>query len=451
MRFKLELWQVIVLALIVTGSALGLRIALVGVMPVGFEPYSHALASATDGIPNIYESVISYESLYPYVLEFSLLLSAALALSGAVFLYIFLRRAGMDEDVVGLASMIFLMSPVYLSLVLIPSPRTFGFFMLSLALFLSTFRNPLATVFSVGLILLVPFLGIEYALVAVAVVLVYSLMDARIRRVMVPLIAGVSIVSLIFYGYHYLLFGSFGDFYITGESLIQRYLSDFGGRLGFSTFAIFMGAIGLKFIWRRKKTLWPFYLATAILIVLQYYMPDLAVYSTASLSVLSAYSIHILTRRDWRLKQIKDISMLLIVCGFLFSFVLYMNLAVNGLPDNEMRRSLEVLAGQEEGIVLSHYSYGQWIRFFSGKEPFMTNEGYEGHDVSSEIFQTRSIVKATELLNETGIEYIYITQEMKDGLVWEKENEGLLFLFRNREVFTNTYNRSGYQIWEVNS
>ncbi len=143
--------------------------------------------------------------------------------------------------------------------------------------------------------------------------------------------------------------------------------------------------------------------------------------------------------------------MFLIVCGFLFSFILYLNLAVNGQPDSEMERSLRLIGTQTEGTVLSHYKYGQWIEYYSGFDSFITNEAIDGHNITDRVFNTRSIVRAQDLLTKNQVSYLFITSEMRDGLVWEKEDPGLLFLLRNEEAFTNIYNKSGYEVWVVNT
>ena len=44
---------------------------------------------------------------------------------------------------------------------------------------------------------------------------------------------------------------------------------------------------------------------------------------------------------------------------------------------------------------------------------------------------------------------IWIDSQMKDGQVWTKEDEGLLFLFSNKETFRRVYNKEGIEIWEV--
>jgi len=53
------------------------------------------------------------------------------------------------------------------------------------------------------------------------------------------------------------------------------------------------------------------------------------------------------------------------------------------------------------------------------------------------------------LLRSYNIRYIWITPEMRSGLVWNKDDEGLLFLLKNSETFKKVYSTYGYEIWEV--
>ena len=68
---------------------------------------------------------------------------------------------------------------------------------------------------------------------------------------------------------------------------------------------------------------------------------------------------------------------------------------------------------------------------------------------SLEIFYSRNLKDTKILLEKYNINYIWIDNKMKNGLVWEKEQQGLLFLFRNNETFNNIYNNQGIEIWEI--
>ena len=117
--------------------------------------------------------------------------------------------------------------------------------------------------------------------------------------------------------------------------------------------------------------------------------------------------------------------------------------------DNTAISEFERLIKQGATHIVFGWMCFWWIEYYSGHEPFITNEDIEGYNATSRLFSTRNLVTAKDLLEKNQISYIFITDEMRDGLVWKRENEGLLFLLGNEEEFKNVYNRSGYEIWKV--
>ena len=72
---------------------------------------------------------------------------------------------------------------------------------------------------------------------------------------------------------------------------------------------------------------------------------------------------------------------------------------------------------------------------------------YERYEDSNNLFYNRSLKETKKLLNKYNISYIWIDNEMKEGLVWTKEKQGLLFSLRNKEIFKNIYSKEGVEIW----
>ena len=106
-------------------------------------------------------------------------------------------------------------------------------------------------------------------------------------------------------------------------------------------------------------------------------------------------------------------------------------------------------------MFLSHYSKGDWIQAISGNPVILdSNMGYISlldarFNDSDELFYTRNLRLARELLNKYEVKYIWIDKEMKEGLIWTREEQGLLFLFRNKENFKKVYSNDNVEIWEV--
>ena len=63
------------------------------------------------------------------------------------------------------------------------------------------------------------------------------------------------------------------------------------------------------------------------------------------------------------------------------------------------------------------------------------------------VFNSNDLEKTKKVLDKYEIDYIFITPEMKKKKMNNKE-EGLLFLFRNKETFKNIYKWDDVEIWE---
>ena len=120
-------------------------------------------------------------------------------------------------------------------------------------------------------------------------------------------------------------------------------------------------------------------------------------------------------------------------------------------PNKEVFDGLQWLRKEEQGLVLSHHSRGYWIEYISKKQAFVDGsynlKTQELLNISDEISYSRDLFYTNDTLSKHQITYIFIDKEMKQGLVWVKEEEGLLFLFRNNKTFKNLYRTPHTEIW----
>jgi len=125
-------------------------------------------------------------------------------------------------------------------------------------------------------------------------------------------------------------------------------------------------------------------------------------------------------------------------------------------PYPEEVKSLEWLKqnSDTEDIILSHYSNGFWIEYFAERQVLLDsyfdyiNNLELKHQDSDIIFNSRLLKTTTDLLDKHNIKYIWINEKMKKGLVWNEPDQGLLFLFSDKEKFKRIYSESGVEIWE---
>ncbi|MBU3942175.1 MAG: hypothetical protein KKF74_04660, partial [Nanoarchaeota archaeon] len=241
------------------------------------------------------------------------------------------------------------------------------------------------------------------------------------------------------------------------ENILQNSISDFGALIGIGIFNIFLAIAGFFLMWKKKKEHLFIFLLLLIIIASSFYAKNVIVYLTFVFSVFAGYAFVKIRDMHWEVKIIKNLTILLIICGLVFSTISYLNRVSNMQPDNEIIKSLDWLKHYSESdkIVFSHYSKGFWINSVA-ERPVVTDkmleyfpDAKEKFNDSLKIFYSRNLKNTKSLLEKYNINYIWIDNEMKQGLVWEKEQQGLLFLFRNNETFNNIYNNQGIEIWEI--
>ena len=108
------------------------------------------------------------------------------------------------------------------------------------------------------------------------------------------------------------------------------------------------------------------------------------------------------------------------------------------------------LAAQQEGTVFSHYTRGYFIHQQTGFPVFadsMSVQNTNRSEISFSLFYGRNLPSVEEQLLRYNITYIMIDKKMREGLVWERDGEGLLFLLKNKKAFSLLYDKGDVQIY----
>lgn len=238
------------------------------------------------------------------------------------------------------------------------------------------------------------------------------------------------------------------------KNFFTQIVSDFGAIMGFGIFHLILAIIGIIIIWEMSKKYLFGYLTLLLSIFLSIFFPIFITILNVVLCFFASIAISAIYKKKWEINILRNLTMLLILCGIVFSCFSYESRIVNSDPSKEEIKALNFLDSTNNGIVLSHQKNGYMISYFSNKTPFIDNDitfissGKEKLDVSNEIFYSRNLEKTINLLKSNNIKYIFIDNDMKEGLVFEKRNEGLLFIIDNNEkYFTKLYDKDSIEIW----
>ncbi|MGM5484550.1 MAG: hypothetical protein ACQEP1_01630 [Nanobdellota archaeon] len=351
-----------------------------------------------------------------------------LGLVSLLFLWLLTRRIK-DDTLRPLVIFIFVLSPAFMRLFSVPNEMGFVVTLMLVSFYLLE-RGSL---FSLPFFLITGLSGIIPSLISGF----YVVRRRNWKNLAILfLLIGVSIV--LFNSSPHLLGPSFSQ-----GNIFKDMISDFGASGGLGMFKILLGIVGLLIGDR-----------ISIIIASLLFVFRQPLYLSFFLTYFAAYGFAKIIDRKWYSETLKYLTVITIISGLVFSLVSFVDRPDE--PTEDQVESLHWLAGQEEGKVLSHHEKGLWIEYFSDKPVLFDDYFYNNNgaarkykEIADSIFYSRNLEETRGYLKDNNISYIWIDEEMRDGQVWDKEEEGLLFLLRNNETFKKAYSNPEVDIYEV--
>ncbi|MBW2993582.1 hypothetical protein KY317_03345 [Candidatus Woesearchaeota archaeon] len=404
--------------------------------PYLFQPY-HLILGAASKIIGIYSASL----IIPYLF----------GLASVIFLYFIFKQFNFRPLKTFLIFLILILSPVFIYTFSMSTPYCISAFLLILGFYL--FKKEKKTA-SIAIFSAAVLFSIFNLLVGIAILSIFSIHAKNKRKIFYPVLACMIIVALIFYA-PFIYFHQLPEMININGSMIIMFVSELGGELGFNMFNILLALLGMYLIWKTKKQIFPYSLL-ALSVLLFFYFNQIGIYLNIIFAVFAGCGFYGLMKMKWTLKLIKKLTAFVLILSLLFSAGFYISRTAKSMPDEQIIGSLKWLRDgtNKEDTIFSHYNNGFWIEAVSQRQVILDdyytyiNSADMKFNNSNELFYSRNLDNTIEFLDKHGIKYIFITPEMKEGLVWNKEQEGLLFLFRNEKTFKRVYNEDGIEIWQ---
>ena len=439
-------------AFVVLSAPLALRYAEGTSLVIGEESYYHARiagqmisGSLSPADTLVYNERPLYFGPYHVLLAlFGKYIGIDLA-SVAIPVFLSLGKFGVVGSRRVIMSLLLISSPSFIGTFIQSNPHALAvpLYLVGLYLLASSRSISLSPKVLLGFFVLVATIlfGVFNFVLLIILLLGYYTVERRKMMVFFLVLAFLFVVSLVYY----LLFSIPG-------SLVSVLVSDLGGS-GFGVFSLVLLAAGIILCWKDRYSFFlPFALLLSLLSMLLLFRMPVVAYLGFIVAVFVGEGLYRLLNMDWNLPLIKRLTVLLVLCGLLFSYVSFSSRMYNLGPDPEIIESMEALKAMEPGLVLSHYSNGFWIEYFAEKPVFL--DGFSVLDSerrledSKAIFISRDLDETRRLLSKYNVRYIFIDESMVEGEVWSRKDDGLLFLLRNREVFENVFDGKKAEIFE---
>lgn len=403
---------------------------------------------------NPYHILISMFAYDDSILELSSrFLSALSGILTILLFYLLLGRFKFKESEKILSSIFVCISPIYIYIFSSVSPLVIAIPLFLLGCIAYTQKAYTYLLLSLFIFTTLTIFSWVYPLISIILIFAYTIEVKGFQKRFY-----ISSIIIILFSILYLsLFqGSCENIAPTfiNSMFLKDYISDLGGELGLSIFSLVLFAVGATVLWGRKNQLGALYILTFIIFSLSLYDSRANLFLIFFISIFGGVGFYYLLKAKWSIKLIKELSLWLIVCGLIFSYLSFSSALMDKEPLRENWVGYAYASELPNGIVLSHYSRGLWIEYLSYKKVFLDSR-FEcsgavnaRYNASGDIFFSRNLDKTKSMLNNTGITYILIDEKMKDGLVWGEGDEGINFLFRNNETFKKLYDDKNVEIWE---
>lgn len=412
----------------------------IDVMP-GTESYYHAVAGSDvsffSGARYVWEPYHFVYGWAEYLFGGVTFLPAVFALLSFCVFWLLLDKLGMDKRAKMWSLVVFVLSPTFISTAFFAGRASFALFCVLLGAYLLLVRwRGLGMVFFV----LAALSGWIAWLGAVVFAVFLMLYRPFLKRSCSVLLSVLFVVLVLF---------PFPPF-INSSGGISAVLSDLGGLYGVSTFVLLLTVVAAVVLWSNKAKYYSVFALSSGLFLACFFYPGLLVYAGVFASVLAGFALAWLQQRRWELGFLRDISLLVLFCGLLFSAVSHTVVIAGSQPSDEFFEVLDIPSGR----VLTHPDYGFWLQsrgFDVVADPYVEAlpDGESRIESLDAVFSTNSLRDAEKILDHYGVDYVLITEEMKQGLVWEGADSGLAFLTRNPETFKIIRNADALDIWRV--
>jgi len=386
------------------------------------------------------------------LMDASKTLPIILGIMALMLFYFILKKLETDKLTLFLACLILAISPPFVYMFTVSNTYIIPI-ILALLSFLLLLHDKKTIAYPVFFATI--FFGIAPFLISLALLTIYSVKTKSYKGLYLLLLVLLLLIPIIKLG-----LPEFIGFDNLPEGInfrMQTFISELGGEIGLSIFAILLSLFGLKQLWHGKYEHIAVYIAIATLMIAYFFEIRSLLYLNFFISMLAAIGIVRLLYQKWDSVIINLIIGVILILGLISSIIFTIGTLANALPNKDVIDSFAYLnrESKENAVVFSYYVKGQWISSL-GKRKNVMDENFfyapslnERYNDSETLLHTKDINAAESIINKYKIKYIWIDNTMKNGQVWNENDEGLLFLLRASNKFKRDYVNDYIEIWKV--
>lgn len=190
-----------------------------------------------------------------------------------------------------------------------------------------------------------------------------------------------------------------------------------------------------------------------MLLLISFYIPYLIFYLNFVLVFFAALGLVPFINNVWKSYLLKFLTLLIIFCGLLFSFLLFYN-QINYFEPTTMKfDAINYLKSQpDDSVVVSSFANENYI-IYAGKNNFIDSYTAYKTNFNTHLSDYRTLINSSdlnsslELMDRYNVKYVLVDKDMKLK-DFDNKDQGLLFLLRytpNR--FLTVFRNDDVEIW----
>ena len=237
------------------------------------------------------------------------------------------------------------------------------------------------------------------------------------------------------------------------QGLLSSVFVELGGIKAYSIIIVALAVMGVIATWKRDIESVSLLLLILVSFTISLFFPETRIFVAMLVSVYAGIAIVNIARMEWHVKPIKNITLLLVLCSIVFSFVVSIDNAFSQVNAEKINGIRYLSTSNPGDVILSVEENGFMISYLSARKPFIDGFSYkydyydERKEEAMSIYHSRDLVALEEKLRENNINYILVDYNMRHGAVWTSSEEGVLFLFKHAYEFVRIFNNEEIMIY----
>jgi hypothetical protein len=357
------------------------------------------------------------------------LLPFALGIASVIFLYLVLRRLGIRERL--LVVFFWVSSPLFIYTFTVSNRYAVILFLMIAGAYFYLLDSKWCCAFF-GL---VPLFGITPTVITLIGIRALGRHRTTVTKLAIAIVISI---GLVFNLIHFLRYGIMGSSLQEGQNFLQENIVGLGAITGFNVFVLLVAGIGIISSWQHKRRhLW-LYVMVVLTLLASWIMPGYKPLLNLGVAVFAAYGVMALFERKWQITIIRNLTILLLMVGIIYSSFNYVQQLSFGGPDKATIHALGdlKLKSNPGEVVLSHFRNGYWIEYFSERPALLTEQSSDVlFNQTKAIFISRNITAIDEFFDGHRITYVYIDNRTMALMKDANNNLGLPFVMENSERF----------------